>query len=182
MCEYILLQREKQKEQVQEIYNDEAVATENYFDKDIEYVSNEDVDYACECQEKTQEDKPSFDLLQDATTDGKGTKYIDNAREELDGIFEKFPSHEGLEKLFPLSKFAKVSFAPDKYYVVGIIIENGQEKYLCYGVPGKYSEKAPKELASYCTFIPVSIFNLTGEGYWMMFQDAITGKCVCAKQ
>ena len=180
--EYVLNQREQKQEMLNDFYNDEAVATENYYEKEIENVPYEDVGNTLQCQEETQEEQPFDCLLQDETNFVKGTKYIDNARQELEEIFEKFPTHEGLEKLFPLSKFAKVSFAPDKYYVVGIINENGQEKYLCYGVPGKYNEQAPKELAPYCTFIPISIFNLSGEGFWMMFQDAVTGKCVCQKE
>lgn len=179
--EYVLNQREERQQALNEIYNDEAVATENYYEKEIENVLYEDVGDTLQCQEEAQEEQPCDCLLQDETNFIKGTKYIDNARQELEEIFEKFPTHEGLEKLFPLSKFAKVNFAPDKYYVVGIINENGQEKYLCYGVPGKYNEQAPKELAPYCTFIPVSIFNLSGDGFWMMFQDAVTGKCVCQK-
>jgi hypothetical protein len=62
--------------------------------------------------------------------------------------------------------------------VVGLVLESGKEKYICYGVPCTYSKNPPKELKGFCSFIPLSIFDLTGKGYWMMFQDAITGEHV----
>ena len=70
------------------------------------------------------------------------------------------------------------SVAENKFYVVGLVKENGVEKYICYGVPAKYSPEPPKELKGYASFIPLSVFDLQGDGYWMMFQDAQDGKCV----
>ena len=98
----------------------------------------------------------------------------------MTSILNKFPPEEGLNKLFPDGKFVKINYSVDKFYVVGLIKENGKEKYVCYGVPAVYSPTPPKELAGYCSFIPLSIFDLNGDGYWMMFQDALTGKCINA--
>lgn len=61
---------------------------------------------------------------------------------------------------------------------MGLTEEKGRPKYICYGVPAKYSPYPPKELAGYCTFIPLSIFEMKGDGFWMLFQDAKTGECV----
>ena len=61
---------------------------------------------------------------------------------------------------------------------MGVIKEDNLPKYICYGVPGAYSETPPKELDGYCTFIPLSVFDIMGDGFWMMFQDAITGECI----
>ena len=81
-------------------------------------------------------------------------------------------------KLFPDSVFVRINYSSEKYYVVGVIKEKNTEKYVCYGVPAAYSETPPKELDGYCSFIPVSIFDMKGDGFWMMFQDATTGECI----
>ena len=83
-----------------------------------------------------------------------------------------------MENIFKDSRFAKIAYSENKYYVVGVIKENDMEKYICYGIPDKFSEHAPKELEGYCSFIPLSVFELDGNGYWMMFQDACTGECL----
>lgn len=168
------------------VYDDEAVATVNYYQTEMEEkinVPNENGSSCVDCKKETLENFSSNDGLPYATdfdkssNDFKKPTYFESAREELEEIFIKFEHVIELEKLFPESKFSKISYSDDKYYVVGVIFENGKEKYVCYGVPGKYGEHAPKELAPYCTFIPLSIFNLSGEGFWMMFQDAVTGAC-----
>ena len=62
--------------------------------------------------------------------------------------------------------------------IVGLVKEGGKEKYICYGVPAVYSKEPPKELKGFCSFIPLSVFDMKGDGYWMMFQDAVTGECI----
>ena len=176
------------------LYNDEAVATENYFDTDekirqklenikeltYEHIRNEsnvDDSFRPKTAEKGEKDA---DFSQNETSAGRGevVPYYATVKSELDGIFQKFPAETALEQAISGSQFAKVYYADDKYYVVGVIKENDKEKYICYGVPSVYRETPPKELAGYCSFVPLSIFDLKGEGYFMMFQDAISGKCV----
>ena len=179
-------------------YNDEAVATENYYeiDKEIKdklcsikesqnedlWIKNELPD--CQSQEKTQEELAFFNCAQNEASaclcqeHQKLNYFYDQVKDELEDLFLRFPTEESLEKCFNDSRFVKIQYSENKYYVVGTIKENGKEKYVCYGVPAKYSKTAPKELAGYCSFIPKSIFSPFGEGYWLMFQDALSGKCV----
>ena len=93
-----------------------------------------------------------------------------------------FPEEPALSKIIPESRWAKINYSSDKFYVVGVINENEKEKYICYGVPAKYSAKPPKELKGFCSFVPLSYFDMKGDGYWMMFQSAITGECVKPKE
>ena len=176
------------------IYNDEAVATENYFDLSeeikqklisVQEMSNEHLrsekrEDACLIPQKDEESAENPDFIQNEARAeiGKNTPYYLSVKDELDGIFAKFPAETTLEKAFEDSRFAKVYYSDDKFYVVGLIKEEGKEKYICYGVPSAYRETPPKELAGYCSFVPLSIFDLKGDGYFMMFQDAATGKCV----
>ena len=185
------------------LYDDEAVATENYYSIEEksqssdepnslplkEDIKNEQLQSGhgvsdCQSQEKTQEDDQDSLFDENETDFGESQKftnehpYYDSAKEELTSLFEKFSEYTLLKTYFPDSKFVKIPYSDQKFYIVGVIKENKKEKYICYGVPENYSEKAPKELEGYCTFIPLSVFDLKGEGFWMMFQDAITGECV----
>lgn len=185
-------------QEIKQHYDDEAVATENYyvFDKEIELKLNAVKEWTSENvrieddepafrgkEEKTQsiedfnraENEESFIERQENEDDGQ--PFYLTVKTELDNIFNKFPPEENLQKTFYDSRWARVNYSPDKYYVVGLVKEDGKEKYICYGVPATYSENPPEELKGYCTFIPLSIFNLSGDGYWVMFQDAINGQC-----
>ncbi len=189
------------KDQVQPpletIYNDEAVATENYFELDDEInekllslkeKENESLQFEnelfnCECEKEAQKDFPPNICTQNETDAFKCEKtslprHFDTVKAELDQIFFKFPEEDGLTKHFKESRWARIYYSKEKYYVVGLIYENGQEKYICYGVPAKYSKNPPKELDGFCSFIPLSVFDMFGAGYWIMFQDAESGKCV----
>ncbi len=179
-------------------YDDEAVATENYFEIDNEikqklchikenqneelWIENELPD--CQGKKETQEElafsngtknETDYCLCQEHQ---RITPFFEQVKLELEQLFLKFPAEEDLEKCFFDSKWVKINYSENKYYVVGVIKEFGKEKYVCYGVPDKYSKTPPKELAGYCTFIPKSIFNAFGDGYWIMFQDALSGKCI----
>ena len=161
----------------EKLYNDEAVATENYFE--IEEQLSSTLDQLKEADFKIEE---SF--LEEIERDNKysnSNRYYDTVCSELEQIFNKFPEEQQLKKTFSKSRWAKVYYSDTKYYVVGVIKESGKEKYICYGVPATYSKTPPKELDGYCTFIPLSIFSLLGDGYWMMFQDAVTGECIKPK-
>ncbi len=179
-------------------YNDEAVATENYYDKEDEIrqklkvlegwdndrLSNENVISNIREQEKEEKDQNCFNCIKDEgdfkpfQNYSPENPYYLTVKSHLDELFEKFNHVKELEKMFYNSNFIKIAYAEDKHYVVGLIKEDQKEKYICYGVPGEYSLNPPKELQGYCSFVPVSIFNLKGNGYWMMFQSAVTGECL----
>ena len=179
-------------------YDDEAVATENYYQNDFSISQRlkafEELDYerirlendspfntgANKTEQITKNDcgLPHETDLDSCRTAENKPSYYQTVRKELTAIFEKFPCENALEKIFCDSKFVKINYSQSNFYVVGVIKTDGKEKYICYGVPGKYSPEPPPELKGYCTFIPLSIFNLNGDGYWMMFQDAENGRCL----
>ena len=160
-------------------YNDEAVATENYFEFDsledklnkIKELDNEYLQFENEllnnrCKEKTQESATHGSSLKDETDLNESKKssekppYFLSVRGELEDVFLKFPKETELPKIFSESRWAKVYYSDTKYYVVGLVFEEHKEKYICYGVPGTYSKDPPKELKGFCSFIPLSIFSL----------------------
>ncbi len=188
----ILLTPKQPAKEVQ--YDDEAVATENYYETENNYpalkenenerIGDEDADV--DIREQKIEGKESHDAFDaENETDGySGEKFTEanpfykSAAENINNLFEKFPEDFSLKKVFPLSRWVKITYGTDKFYIVGEVFEDEKVKYICYGVPSKYSETPPKELDGVCTFVPLSLFNAKGDGYWIMFQDAVTGDCV----
>lgn len=190
-------------------YDDEAVATENFYDVDESIKTRTELlkSYA---DERADSDVPPFKRESDeycsAPDDNDGLKsekpndsppdfifsngekkynesnpYYATVEKELADLFDKFPAERQLEKTLYGGRFVKINYSAEKYYVAGIIKERDEAKYICYGVPAVYSKTPPKELDGYCSFIPLSVFDLKGDGYWMMFQDAVTGECIKPK-
>ena len=180
------------------IYNDEAVATENYYtidenignkvriieewNKDVD--GNENPNEHIECEKEEKERQSECDCPKDEKSFEKSVSYSReypyylSAKGELEEMFSKFPKDNSLSKTLPGGRFCKIYYSENKYYTVGSVEEDGEVKYICYGVPGNYAPTPPEGLKDYCSFVPLSIFDLQGEGFWMMFQDAITGKCL----
>ncbi len=177
-------------------YDDEAVATENYYDigEEInekitkigtiedEILRFENIACDCEREKETEKEKPFSTCFQNEEianpSEVNNKPYYQTAKPELDKLFLTFPPFDALSGIFPDSRFVKINYSEKDYYVVGVINELGAPKYICYGVPAVYSPSPPKELEGYCSFIPLSIFSLDGDGFWMMFQDAITGESI----
>ena len=181
-------------------YDDEAVATENYFEleqsikektEQIKELSNdklpnENGNADCQQQKEKEEDQSRALFTEDeanafSSQEQDSSPFYLSKRLELEDIFEKHPPFYELLGFFPDSRWAKIYYDKQRYYVVGVIKEDGKEKFICYGVPGEYSPTPPKELKGYCSFIPLSIFSLHGQGFWMMFQDAVSGNCIFPK-
>ena len=180
------------------VYDDEAVATENYFDlddsinqklktiegKENERLLDENDLPNIKVEEETEKDQNCFDRFEDALLESPVGEYTEDspyfldAERELKEIFSKFPPEDSLLRAFPNSKWAKINYSKDKFYVVGLITENEKPKYICYGVPSEYSSTPPKELEDFCSFVPLPFLDKKGDGYWMMFQDAISGDCI----
>ena len=173
-------------------YDDEAVATENYFAFADAKKEDDHAQTGGACGEaqtdgrNAGEDEDAQSLFyrtgsEDVGADA-GAGYYDTVKGELDGMFAKHPAEEELAKSIPSSRWAKIEFAEGKYYVVGTVSEEGRVKYICYGVPAQKKGDPPEALKKWCSYLPLSVFDLGGKGYWMMFQDAVTGVCVKIEQ
>ena len=164
-------------------YQDEIVATDNYYlygDVDIDNLAvkekeqfNQPIEAEKPSVEKLFSDLGEFD--KDGITQGN---YFDKVQSELTSLFESHPRDTALEQNIPDSKWVRIFYSDDKYYTVGLINDDKQPAYICYGVPGKYSKEPPSELKGFCSYLPLSLFDLKGDGYWMMYQNAKTGECV----
>lgn len=103
--------------------------------------------------------------------------FYDRISYQIEKMFASNEQEKLLDEIIPNSKFCRVEF-DDKtgHYVFGIVYESAHPKYLCYGVPAKKDSKPPKELSGFYQWLPVDVENDSGDGYYMMYQDALTGK------
>ena len=93
----------------------------------------------------------------------------------LEELFSLYPAEERLAGVVPFSKWVRVP-VESGYYVVGVISDQeGAARYLAYGVPDKDNASPPDAYPACRGWLPL---EEDGAGYWMMYQDAITGEIV----
>lgn len=115
---------------------------------------------------------------------GEWTKYDGNnfyyaVKPQIDEMFVCYPEETLLNDTVPNSKWVKVE-ADDGYYVVGLLYDEDEPSFICYGVPQLKTDgqvKAPAELENMCVWLPIgSSENIAG--YWIIYQSAKTGEIV----
>lgn len=103
--------------------------------------------------------------------------FYNDVKQQLDELFEKYPEEEFLKDVIPNSKWVKVELDDQtSYYVVGLIYEDGNLRYICYGVPGMQQQQPPQDLGDYAQWLPVNPLQQDGFGYWLCYQDAQNGE------
>ncbi len=108
------------------------------------------------------------------------TTYYDTVKEEIEKLFGRFPHEPALEDLITDSRFVRVQYDErGKYYVVGVVYDQRDPAFICYGVPEPYAPAPPKELSGFSAFVPKNPARPYGDGYFMMFQSARTGQTLC---
>ena len=103
------------------------------------------------------------------------TQFLGAISASLEELFSLYPAEERLAGLVPFSKWVRVPLESG-YYVVGVISDQeGVVRYLAYGVPDKDNASPPDAYPACRGWLPL---EEDGAGYWMMYQDAITGEIV----
>lgn len=117
----------------------------------------------------------------DETSSNKSESFYDSISEDITNLFSSHSEEEFLSQIIPFSKWVKIENEDsDDYYVLGLIYENDQVKYICYGVPGLYTDAPPKELRGVAEWLPLDSTKENEYGYWITYQDADTGENVKA--
>ena len=167
-------------------YDDEIIATENYFENQglenelndsCVYLQNESSNIKGGAQEKNGFDESQIAKEKERVYDSQKDSFYLKIKSKLDEILKTRENFDELKEIFDDSQFAKIMYDSERFYLVGVIRSNGEVKYVCYGIKGHY-DNIPKELEGFCRFVPKSSFNLLGEGYYLIFQDAISGNIV----
>lgn len=106
-----------------------------------------------------------------------GTNFYLAIKPQLDEMFICYPEEMLLNEIVPNSKWVHVD-TEDGYYVVGVLFDGSAATYICYGIPSEFSKQPPPEIADVCVWLPLDLANREGNGYWVIYQSAIDGKCV----
>lgn len=107
-----------------------------------------------------------------------GAGFYASVKPHLDKLFAEGERFSPLEDALPGTRWVKVGYDNSgRYYVVGLI--GSSPDYIAYGVPGKYGE-VPDALDG-ADFVPLSATDSSGDGFWVLFQSAETGKEILKK-
>lgn len=104
-----------------------------------------------------------------------GTNFYLSVKPQLDEIFVCFPECDDLEGVVPNSKWAKIQ-VEDGFYVVGLILDGEVVRYISYGVPAMKNSCPPSEIRDVAVWLDDG--KKEGKGYWVIYQDAMTGQCL----
>ena len=107
---------------------------------------------------------------------GRKADFYESVKFRIDELFAKFERDSEMERLMPDTKWVKINYDKDKFYLVGTV--GTRPDFLCYAVPGSYSPIPPACFEEGASFLPLDVRRPQGEGYWLIFQDGRTGK-VC---
>ena len=101
-------------------------------------------------------------------------------KEQIDDLFARFPRNETLESIVDNSKWVTINYDDvQNDYVVGLLYdEEGKLEFVAYGVPGNIDNQPPSQIIEYSQWLPLDPKKPNEEGYWVMFQDAMTGDSV----
>jgi len=107
------------------------------------------------------------------------TTFYSLISDQVEELFQKYPQEEKLQELIPHSKWVKVDYEGNgKEYTVGLIYDGDVLKYLAYGVPSSKTAEVQEEIRDYSQWVPLDPTSIDGRGFWIMYQDAITGDSV----
>ena len=178
-------------EQNQELssYNDEAVATQNYYEeeKPSERQQYEEISEDAHAESATESENekersnaaPNADatgVLHPFQTDPDG--YYLSVKSEIDELFANYPRDDTLCGAFSCTEWVRVKgTAKQPQYLVGVLYEDGKAKYICYALAAEDRNAPPEEIKKVCAFVPVSVYD-DNEGFFVIFQSAATGECI----
>lgn len=166
-------------EEKQQIYEDEAIAEVNYYEFEQADKSGGAVRKNTQKKKdgaKSEPDEAAFGAFKEeriVSPLARGNFY-ERMKDEIEGLLKTYPKEDALERVVENSKWVKINYNGDNFYVFGVIYAQDTPQYLCYGVPAKTADMPPESMRGLASFIPSS-FNETKKGYWVMYQDAATG-------
>ena len=169
-------------------YNDETVATENYYQENENGqngISEISENAYAENAAKKQNEETGLDLTENGNadellhtfkTDSDG--YYHSVKSEIDELMEKYPRDDTLKGAFSCSEWVRIKGTADApQYLVGVIYDDGKARYVCYALSADDKNNPPEEIKEVSSFVPVSPFN-DNKGFFVIFQSAATGECI----
>ncbi len=169
-------------------YDDEAVATENYFEeKENERVQPTKTDENAQVEGAGKEEGEKLGADPSENVDAPRVRnafetdpdgYYLSIKRELDELFSTYPQDVSLARVFPHSEWVRLrGTAKEPTYLVGATFEEGKARYICYALAAEDKDSPPEEIRSVCTFVPLSPL-VEAKGFFVIFQSAATGECI----
>ena len=107
-------------------YNDEEIATENYFEKseyeNLLFTKNDGEFKDAKKQEKDCESQIVFSQNEESKSAFKSQEFYLKNKCKLDEIFLSYEPFVKLNSIIPNSKFALIKYSENDHYIVGIIL------------------------------------------------------------
>ncbi len=94
--------------------------------------------------------------------------FFERCRADIEKLFSSAPKDEELTALLPDIEWVHVEFGG---HAVGV--GRSDNAFLCYAVAGQYEKASP--LGDEAQWLPKLKNSPTGRGYWLIFQDLISG-------
>lgn len=170
-------------------YDDDTVATENYYQAEEERgqelfcqtggdaqtqseTENEREETGADASENVDAER----LLHPFKTDSDG--YYLSVKSEIDELLKNYPRDDRLCGAFSSSEWARIKGTEDDpQYLVGVVYEDGKARYVCYALKAENKNEPPEEIKNVCSFVPASPFD-EETGFFVIFQSAATGECI----
>lgn len=95
---------------------------------------------------------------------------------KIEEMFDIYQHDSVLEDLVYDSAWIRIPYEDDGYYVVGVISDDGKPVFICYGIPQDKMTRPDKEIEDSCEWLPIDKTDVSGRGYWLVYQDAMTGE------
>ena len=183
------LKEEKQEMDEFSLYNDDTLANENYYEKELSHEQIQPTqtleNARAESAIKEQSEKTQTDVTKDGNADcllhpfkKDPDGYYLSIKGELDELFATYPRDESLNGAFSCSEWVRLKgTAKDPQYLVGVLYHDGRAKYVCYALKAEDKNNPPDEIKSVCSFVPCSIFQ-EDKGFFVLFQSTATGECI----
>ena len=172
-------------------YDDEIIVTQNYYQEQnnepnglSKTSENAHAQGTMETSAKNgatpAENGDAESVLHPFKTDGDG--YYLSVKNELDELFQTYPKDTTLCGAFSSSEWIRVKgTAKQPQYLVGVLYEDGQAKYVCYALAAQDKDNPPDEIKNVCSFVPVSALS-EHIGFFIIFQSAASGECIPPEQ
>lgn len=154
-----------------ELENLKSLSTEDSLNTEKQNILENDYDFS--------ENKDYDDIEKINVLNKESEKFLQSITDQLDDMFKTYPEDKTIMQIIPNSKIIKVTDTIDEdSYIVGVIYEENEIKYLLYGVPSKYNNPAPKEFGDNYQWLPLNAEDPLSDGYYLLYQDASSGKIV----
>jgi len=193
---------EEEMKTEEEAKEEEQLKEEDKTDVKIETEKETEADTGAEKEvEKEKAEKAATGAQGYSTASYKvaAPQYWEKVREYFETLFSNQERVQPFEQEIPESEWIRIrynntyasSYMQDPYaymgkyypiygmadhYIIGLLRSGGQLRYICYGVPGRYSILPPAGLKGFCRWVPAKGYY--GMGYWLMYMDADTGETV----